>query len=362
MMTVSIETPVNLPTVCGARMDLTVEFTDPTRPAPPPGWDEFVRDGEAHPVWHWTVAHATAGGRRGAYLAGLIRDDSRVVGLVYARLVGPGRRRPYLGLAEVACPGSSSIPGLILAGGLPAALHPRRPADPGLLAAAVAAFETGLRREHGRRIKAVSYRSVYADALPIVAGRMSLVGAGLPVTVFHNRFAGYDEYLATLSSSRRAGQRRLSRLIAKDPDITASFGPTPADVDLTRFAALADATSRRHETRRWPPPRRLSHTQLAAMAHAPGALAVRYDGAGGELVGLGINFDHPAVPLAGPWGALDPHHGGPRGLWFDQHARILRWAIESGRDGVIGGKGLVELKGELGYATVPQWLVLRRLS
>jgi hypothetical protein len=342
-------------------MDLTVEFIDRTQPAPPPGWDEFVRAGEAHPVWHWTIAHATAGGRPGAYLAGMFRDGDRVTGLVYARLVGPGRRRPYVGVADVACPGSSSMPGLVLSGGLPAVLHPRRPTDAGLLAAAVAAFETGVRRECGRRIQAVSYRSVYADALPVLAGGLSLVGAGLPVTMFYNRFTGYDEYLATLSRSRRASQRRLSRLIDNDPDITASFGPTPADVDLAAFNALADATSRRHETRRWPAPRRLSHAQRAAMARTPGTLAARYDGPGGELVGLGINFDHPAVPLAGPWGALDPHDGGPRGLWFDQHARFLRWAIESGRAGVIGGKGLVDLKCELGYASVPQWLVLRRL-
>lgn len=342
-------------------MDLTVEFNDPKQPTPPPGWDEFVRDSGAHPVWRWTVAHATADGRRGVYVAGLLRDGGRAVGLVYFRLKGLGRRRPYVGVADVACPGSSSIPGLVLGGALPAALNPRRPTDPGLLAAAVAAFETELRREYGHRVQAVSYRSVYADALPIIAGRLSLVGVGLPVTVFPNRFTTYDEYLATLSGSRRASQRRLFRLIEKDPDITVSFGPTPEDVDLAAFTALADATSRRHETRRWPPPPRLSHAQLRAMARVPGTLTVRYDGAGGELVGLGINFDHPEVPLAGPWGALDPHDGGPRGLWFDQHARILRWAIESGRAGVIGGKGLADLKAELGYVSVPQWLVLRRL-
>jgi hypothetical protein len=342
-------------------VDLAVEFLDPSRPGPPPGWDEFVSRGELHPVWRWTLVHASAGSRPGGGFAAMLRDGGRTVGLVHALLLGPARRGPLLGVADVVCPGSSTMPGLALTGGVTGILRPARPTDPGLLAAAVEAFESALRREYGRRIPAVSYRAVYADAMPIILGRFSLVGRGLPVAVFHNRFTDYDRYLATLSSSRRASQRRISRLVAKDPDVTASFGPLADDVDLVRFNRLADATSRRHETRRWLPTRRLSHAQRVAMARVPGVMAARYDGAHGELVGLGINWDHPAMPLAGPWGALDPHNGGPRGLWFDQHARILRWAIESGREGVIGGKLLVELKCELGYEEVPQWVVLRRL-
>ncbi|MEV6928959.1 hypothetical protein AB0M46_31320 [Dactylosporangium sp. NPDC051485] len=338
-------------------MDLTVEFVDATRPEPPAGWDAFVASAAVHPVWHWPVVHATAGRRRGAALAAMLRDGPAVTGLVYARLAGPART-----LADVSCPGSSSMPGLVLPGGLPSVLDPAGVGGPGraLLAAAVAAFEAAVRRER-RRVRAVAYRSVFAGELPTVAGRFSLVGRGLPVTMFYNEYPSYERYLAGLSGSRRASQRRQVRLVEREPGLDSSFGPLAGGVDVARFNALADATSRRHETRRWPRARRLSHPQRAALARVPGVLAARYARTGGELVGLGINFDHPSVPLAGPWGALDPHEGGPRGLWFDQHARILRWAIESGRAGVIGGKGLVELKCELGYEQVPQWLVLRRL-
>ncbi|WP_433076786.1 hypothetical protein ACQP1P_32830 [Dactylosporangium sp. CA-052675] len=336
-------------------MELEVAFADAARAEPPPGWDDFVDKGAAHPVWRWSVVHAAAGPRRGAAVAALLRDGGEVAGLVYARLTGPGRT-----LADVGCPGSSSMPGLVLRGGLPGALDPAGGAagDGPLLAAALAAFEAALRKEH-RRVRAVAYRSVYAGELPVVAGRLSLVGRGLPVTMFTNTFEDYERYLAGLSQSRRASQRRQVKLVAREPGLESSFGPLTGPVDLDRFNALADTTSGRHETRRWPRPRRLSHSLRSAMATVPGVLAARYERAG-QLVGLGINFDHPSVPLAGPWGALDPHEGGPRGLWFDQHARILRWAIESGRAGVIGGKGLVELKAELGYDIVPQWLVLRR--
>jgi ABC-type methionine transport system permease subunit len=43
-------------------------------------------------------------------------------------------------------------------------------------------------------------------------------------------------------------------------------------------------------------------------------------------------------------------------------ARVTRWMIESGHAGIIGGKGLADLKRELGYQPVPQWSVARRLG
>jgi hypothetical protein len=135
----------------------------------------------------------------------------------------------------------------------------------------------------------------------------------------------------------------------------------PTGADLAAFDRLAQQTGRRNETRRWPPPRRLSREQRLAWARTPGALAVRYDTVHGEMAGLGLSFDHPKTMLLGPYGALDPKRGNPAGLWFDSMARVLRSAIESGREGVIGGKWHIDLKRELGYEIVPQWLVLRRV-
>jgi hypothetical protein len=43
-------------------------------------------------------------------------------------------------------------------------------------------------------------------------------------------------------------------------------------------------------------------------------------------------------------------------------ARVTRWMIVAGRAGLVGGKGLAELKRELGYQSVPQWSIARRLG
>src|SRR5258708_1456035 len=78
-------------------------------------------------------------------------------------------------------------------------------------AAAVQTFEAAVRREYGRRVVAVCYRQVYADALPVLARGIGVVHQGGDVAVFHNRFADYDGYLRSLSTKRRKDQSRLVR-------------------------------------------------------------------------------------------------------------------------------------------------------
>jgi hypothetical protein len=343
-------------------VELTVELSNPPCDEPL-GWDDFVLAGNLHPTWRWSVVRASAGGRTGGAVVGVLRDAGRTVGLFHARLRGLGRVSPLLAAADVCNPSSNSLPGLVLSGGVPPTLQPSTPTDLGLLAAAVDAVESSLRNAFGRRIQAIAHRNVYADALGTLVQRSSIVGRGAPVALFRNRFTDYDSYLASLSKNRRKSQRRLVRQIDSDPDITTYFGPMPADADLASFNRLADETTRRNESRLWPPPAaaQFSHGQRVAMANVPGALAASYRTAEGRLVGFGLCFDHPRIVQTGPWGAVDPKLGGPRELWFHVNARMLRWTIEAGREGLIGGKGRIELKQELGFEAVPQWVVLRRM-
>jgi hypothetical protein len=255
-----------------------------------------------------------------------------------------------------------SLPGLTLAGGLPGPMNPSAPPDAALTAAAVHAFESALRREHGRRIQAVCYRQVFTHALPILTQGMSIVDRGRPVAVFHNRFPDHAAYLATLSKSRRGDQSRLIRRSDGDPDVTVHFGPVPPEFDLKAFHTLAEETARRNHLQRWPPLRRLPEQLYAAQAAVPGAKVMQWVESTGRLLGCTIIFDHPVAPLAGPWGSIDPRHGGRTGIWFEYYARTLRWVIESKRSSFIGGKAFMAQKAELGFEAVPQWTVLRRLG
>jgi hypothetical protein len=343
-----------------ADKELTVAFCRALAAVPPPGWDEFVEKAQLHSVWRWSVVHALARTRRGKVLAAMVCDGDDVVALVAARLQGPTRHSP-LWVLDVECPGSMSMPGIAMAGD-PFGPLPGSEVDWALADATVHAWESAARREFGRRAAAVTYRQGFGDALASLSRGIGMVQPGRPVAVFRNRFTDHESYQATLPARRRQSQRRLARRLHEDSDVVEYFGPVPADFDVAEFHRVAEDTSRRAHGVRFPPRRPWPLALHAAQAALPGAQLLRYADSAGRLLAAGTTFDHPHLPLAGNWAAVDPHHGGRSGLWFANQDRLIRWVIETGRGGYISGKGPIELKQELGLEAVPQWTILRRLS
>jgi hypothetical protein len=295
-------------------------------------------------------------------LAGTFHDGESVVGIVVTRLRGLSARRPWITVADVDCPGSAAMPGLVMTGGVPGALAPGA-VDVDLYRAAMRTFEATLRHDYGRRVRLVWYRQMFAEVLPVALDRdLALTYAGAPVAQFRNRFDDFDAYLRTLSKSRRVDVRRIGRALDADPQLTIVLDDKPDDLDLRAAERLMMSTARRNHTHRWPPLQVPPPQVRDALATAPGTQVLRYTYADGRLLGVGLLFDHAVVPLHGQWGGLDAKdEGGRSGLWFDQMARTMRWTIESGRAGLIGGKGRGSLKAEFGFEAVPQWTVVRRL-
>lgn len=336
--------------------ELAVDLHDPVNAVAPADWDLFVDKSRLLPTWRWAVVRANALSVSGPCLAAAIRDGDRVVALANLRLRGP--RRLGLGVAEVEAPGTSSLPGLALEAAQPLG---RTPVDAVLVRAVTTALERRLRAEFGRRPALIWYRQVYPCLLPVLACGVAVTYAGAPVAYFHNSYPDHDSYLASLTRSRRKEQRRLMRRTDEDPAITVTWGPVPAKLDLARFYALVEDTCRRNHHQRWPPLRYPARQVLDALLADPATKMLSYH-RDGELISASMVIDHPVTPLAWARGALDPHSGGRSGIWFDTMGRVMRWVVESKRAGLIGGKGRVDLKREVGHESLPQWSVLRRLS
>lgn len=313
-----------------------------------------------HQLWDWSVVHTVAAERRGGVVAGLFRDGDRTIGLGVARLHGWRRRRPVIGLADVEHLGVGALPGFGLPGGLPSTLHPAGQPPAELLRAAVQAFETALRREYGRRIRAVAYRQVYARELPVMQRGITVTRQGMPVGVLYNRFNDYEDYLRSLSASRRSDQRRLVRRIDVDPDTTVTIG-TVDSVDVATFHQLAADAARRNHTVRWPPLRMWSREVFEAVLRLPEVRVLSYTDPTGRLIAATAMFDHPIAPLMGPWGAPPLGQGRRSGLWYDQYARQIRYCVNQGRALILTGKGAQSSKEPLGFTFEPQWTVLRQL-
>jgi hypothetical protein len=340
--------------------ELSVEMHDPGRSDAPPGWADLVDTGGVHGTWSWPVIHAAARHMRGTVVAASISDDGKPVGIATAVLrLSPGRW-PHPGIADVKGIGSGCLPGIALAGRLPGPLGPGVH-DIGLLDAAVHAFEAALRERFSRRIP-VLYRNVYADMLPAVVRGVSVVRAGADVTVLRNTFDTFDAYLKTLRKSRRVDQRRLLRQFDDKPDVSIEFGWQPTETDHPEMIRLAGETARRNQGSLWMRPPRIPPPVLRALIGAPCTWLLRYGDRAG-LLGWGVMYDHPLTPMAGTWGSRDPKVERDRsGIWFDQLARTVRRVIETGRGGLIEGKGMAALKVDCGFSAVPQWSVLRGSS
>ena len=336
--------------------ELVVDLHDPVNAAVPPDWDLFVEKATLLPTWRWAVVRANAFGRSGRFLAAVIRDGESVVALANLRLRGP--RRVGLGVVDVEAPGSSALPGLALDVG--AEPLGRTPVDAALVRQTVIALERTLRAEFGRSLALIWYRQVYAHLLPILTQGVAITYAGAPVAYFRNSYPDYDQYLSSLSKSRRVDQRRLMRRSDEDPSITITWGAVTPEFDVQRFYDLVLATDRRNQQQRWPPRRYPSRQVIDALLGSPATRMLSYH-RDGELICGSLVIDHPATPLSSAYGALDPHAGGRSGIWFDQMGRVMRWLVESKRAGLIGGKGLSGLKREVGHQSIPQWSVLRRL-
>ena len=345
--------------------DLTLDWCDPASTEAPEGWAQCVREARLHQLWDWRVVHTVTRERGGGVVAGMLRDDRRVVGLVTARLHTLRRGYPLGGAVDVEHLANGALPGIGLQGPLPGTLDPDGPPDPDLLPAAVRAVEAALRARFGRRLQAVAFRQIYAGELPAVQRGMTLVREGKSVGVLVNRFADYEDYLRSLSRSRRQDQRRLVRVIDADPELDVAFGPrAQSGIDLEEFWRLTAEVSRRNHLERWPPRRIWSPTLLDTLTSLPDVQILSYTtpGPGGRLVAATALFDHPTAPALGPWGAPPLGDGRRSGLWFDHFARQLRWMIDGGRRVVLGGKGAQEAKEALGFTFHPQWTVLRRLT
>lgn len=333
---------------------LDVSLHDTSAAQPPPGWAGFVAAQRLPAVWDWAVVRAVATARRSPVLAATVHDGSMVRGLVTARFVGarvrPGAT-PVAGVVDVDCLVSGSLPGLAL----------DTSAGPELLGDTVAALREALRRAYGRRVRAVLFRQVSAEALPAVLRWPAIVREGGPIAVFHNRFTSFDGYLAALSRDRRSSLRRVIRKLDADPDLVVSFtgrGDPVEPLDVTSLRNLQTRTVDRHH-RRWYLRRRVSHpTVLRAVLAQPTLHRLTYRDGAGRLLAYGTAWDHPERPILGAWGALGLAEGGRKHQWFHHMALYLRWCIETGRQGLLSGQASIAEKVQLGHEVQRQWAVL----
>jgi hypothetical protein len=77
----------------------------------------------------------------------------------------------------------------------------------------------------------------------------------------------------------------------------------------------------------------------------------------GRLLGVGTVLDHPQWPVWRHWSMVPVDQGGVRNLYFHHITTLVDWAIETGKQGVVLGKGKAEVKESVGATSTEQYAV-----
>ncbi|SFW58504.1 GNAT family N-acetyltransferase [Amycolatopsis australiensis] len=326
-------------------------FHDPRVDPAPAGWTAFARAARLHPVWDYELMGLEAWGARNPQLLAVAVEGGEIVAAMsvlvcHPRLAPrfaprPGKRslRPFW--AEVCQPWLSGYPGIVFAPGFrdgPALTRE---------------FERTLGRRLGVGLLGVVYRAIGADLATGLEGRGRLVKRVDPVAVLENRFESEEDWLATLPSSRRSGLRRRRRRLAEDPTLVVRGGPGRADLDGAELARLIRAHRERYGKlkldTRTPP----SAGFLDRFVRRPDVHTLTYADTDGRLLAVNTLLDHPDSPSLQHWAALPLSERGRSGLYFDSYVRAVRFLARRGAKELTAGRGMIELKQELGFRARP---------
>ncbi|HWM03193.1 MAG TPA: GNAT family N-acetyltransferase [Actinophytocola sp.] len=327
-----------------------VEIVDPRSDPEPAGWAEFRHRLRLHPLWAYDLMGVESWLARNSVLLATARRDGRIVAALtatvclslrgnrFAPLPARGRPvRPHL--VEVARPWLSGYPGVVFDDAL----------GPAGRRATVARFERALTRRLGPGLVGVLYRQLGDADLANLTGRGRLTRPVDPVAVLHNTFADEEQWLSSLHKKRRSSLLRQARAVAADPTLVVRGGAGRTDLDATEASSLIN----RH---------RAGFAKIPLDTRSPVAAAylarflcradvhtLTYHDSTGRLLALNIMLDNENSAVLQHWASVPVTDGGRRHLYFDAYRRAVGHLVASGRPELTAGRGMLEVKSDLGF-------------
>jgi hypothetical protein len=338
----------------------TIEVLDPRVDPEPEGWAQFRKAQQTHANWDYSLlrTESLAAGTPNALVT--VREDGDLVAAIVVLLAGyrsglrrtPGRVRGAAVFAprwvEVQHRWLSGFPAWVFAEHLDAAA--RRDILRGV--------EKAVCRFAGPGCVGVVYRVVRPDEVDLVSGRGRVVRGAMGYAELDNTFAKLDDWYLSMGKKRRYSLRGRSRKIAADPELTIEFGPGRSELDGAELAALIDAHRDGYgrsafDCRGWQSP-----SYLDALVRRPDVHTLTYRNETGRLIGLATLLEHPTHPSYQHWATVRPQDGGKPHLYFDSYVRLIQYVIDNGAQSLNAGRGLLEIKAEMGFTPRPLYGVI----
>ncbi|MDR8411101.1 hypothetical protein MTP10_20510 [Nonomuraea sp. 3-1Str] len=326
---------------------MRLELLDPRHDPEPPGWEKLRRAAGQYVTWRYDLLRAYAWAAQAPVLLAVLSEGDVAVGAVSASLRGVRPRRgsyasgrDVAGVVDVHAPGNRSLKGWWFTG-VP---EPERRRE------LLRAYVRGVRQALGPGWRGVLWREVSPGEAAQLPG---VVKARLPTAPLARLAtpSGIDEWYARLHGTRGASLRSWARRLAADSRLSIRVGPARDLVTGAEACALRARNDLKYRNRLFPlAPLPLPY--FDGLVGSDEVVAVAYRD-GGRLVGLCLTLDHRTWPICLSWGGLPPGDGGRKHLYFDFYVRMVEWAVETGKAGLVLGKGKADIKRSLGADLVP---------
>jgi uncharacterized protein len=337
-------------------MSLVATVVDPVTEPMPARWDPFVAEHRLPPVWDSELLRLAAWCDRAPATAVLVSEatSAQPVAAFYVRHPGPASPRRFVRpgrMPAVTIAECRAVPwhgaGMVFAA----------PADERDRREAVRIFERALRRRVGPGGLLIAYRGLPVEYLRLVMrpGRLQLPPSSH--MVLYNKWPDLPGYLAALGRGTRKSLRKLSRSVDEDHCVQVDLA---GRVDAADACWLTELVRRRHLPRRFlPPPRPVRY--FDRYGRLPGAWCITYRDPQARLLAFAAGHDNGEDLFSGPWGLRSLADGGRRDLYFDIHLRLVALMLHTGRQRLLLGAGMHEIKARYGAVAEPRWAVVGAL-
>lgn len=327
---------------------MDTEVLDPRFDAEPAYWTALRERSGLHGDWAWDVLVAQAWCARTPQLYTVFHDEAGPAGVVAAAWVGPstrrnrfaGNKKTRVGMLDVRSPGSGSVPGWWFADGSGAGRI-------------VGEYATTMRKHLGPGLRGMLVRQVCEAERPDVQGRFRLVRKTENIGMLHlDGVATVADWAGGLSKNRRANLRKMTTKFTRDTEFSSRMVPGP-DLDPVEVATLLRLNYDKHrDVPILPLPQFISY--LTVLLAQPDVAALAYY-EGERLVAFTLVYDHPQWPIARAWATFPQGRGGRYNLYFYNVIKMVEWAVANGKQGIVWGKKLSEVKQSLGIDPLPQY-------
>ncbi|MCR6481355.1 GNAT family N-acetyltransferase [Amycolatopsis sp. OK19-0408] len=332
---------------------MVTDVLDPRHDPEPGYWTALREQAGLRADWSWEVLATQAWAARTPQPVTVFREGGRPCGVVSAAWVtGRTRRhrfagtgRGWFGGLDVRGPGASSQPGWWFA----------EPGADGGVARLLETYVPAMRAELGPGLRGLLVRQVGETGREAAGGRFRLLRRTEDIAVLDVAgFGSRDDWMNSLARKRKQNLRKIFRTFDADPSVEVRCVPGK-EADPVAVAEVLRLNERKHRDVPIVP---LPHFTgyLTALLRQPDVVVISYhDTRTGRLLAVATVLDHPARPIARHWGALPPEDGGRAGAYFHFYGEAVRWAIANGRESVVFGKKMQEMKATLGARLVPQY-------